>query len=86
MTEFDGQRFRAIRNPESGTLRYEATPEYEAWLKQQIARAEADEMTVDRWIVGGMVGRLVRRNGGPVEIEPCDPAHDGELVIHEEAE
>ncbi len=81
MTDFDGQRFRIIHDPASGTARYEATAAYEAWVKAQLAKAAADEQTIDRWLLGGMIGRLVRRNGGALEVDTSDPQHVGELVI-----
>ena len=40
----------------------------------------ANAKTFDRWLVNGMKGRLVKRDG-IVSIEPCDPKHDGELRI-----
>ena len=85
MPEYEGQRFRAVRNPGTGTLRYEPTPEYAAWVTAHLARAAEDERTVDRWLLGGMVGRLVRR-GGVLEVDTSDPQHVGEIVIIEEGE
>ena len=86
MPEYEGQRFRAIRNPGTGTLRYEPTLEYAAWVTKKLARAAEDERTVDRWLLGGMVGRLVRRRNGTLDVDTSNPQHVGELVIFEEGE
>lgn len=80
---FHGDRVRVTTDPATGETRAELTPEYAAWWAERIHRSEVDERAVERWLMGGMVGRLVRRNGGPIEVEACDPEHDGELRIHE---
>ena len=79
---YRGERIRLVRQPD-GTTHAELTPEYAAWWAERIHRAEVDEATVEQWVMGGMVGRLVRYGDGPVEVEPCDPADDGEFGIRE---
>ena len=85
MPEYEGQRFRMIHDPGTGSVRAQPTPEYVAWLTAQLARSAENERTVDRWLLGGMVGRLVRR-GGVLEIDTSEPDAGGEIVIFEEGE
>ena len=41
-----------------------------------LSHAEADEKTINRWLIGGMVGKLVRLTPtSPITVEPC-PAHE----------
>lgn len=54
----------------------------EAIRKAYLQRVD-DEKTIERWIVGGMVGQLVRRGDAPLAIEPCDPSENGRLAIIE---
>lgn len=80
---FEGERSRLTHDPETGEWRLTFTPEYEAWWRAKLDRAEADERTVEQWMLNGMKGRLVRRGDGPVTVDPCDPDDDGQAVIFE---
>ena len=80
---FDGERIRHIVDPDTLEHRAELTPAYARWWAERIARAEVDERAVEEWLMGGMVGRLVRYGDGPVEVEACDPDENGEFVIRE---
>jgi hypothetical protein len=48
---------------------------------QELERKRSDDAVFWRWMVTGMRGRLIRFNGGPIEVVNCDPKHDGELLV-----
>lgn len=64
-------------------------PEVRAGLRrvmerdQREQRAREDRETMWRWVANGMKGRLVRINGGPVQVVPCHPDDDGEMLVRD---
>lgn len=50
---------------------------------QAETRRKRDRETMWRWVANGMKGRLVRINGGPVQVVPCHPDDDGEMLVRD---
>lgn len=57
-------------------------PLWELMGQRLIYHAVRDEKTIERWMLDGMKGRLVRKKPlDPITIEPCPPGEDGQFTV-----